>query len=262
VFALTNRQETIVQTPFGPPSDKLVTGRIQGVECVLLSRHAKGHKIMPSRINYRANIHALKAEGCTHILNTSACGSLQEEIRPGTLAFPNQFIDRTTKREQTFYDDSCDEYRGVCHMPMYEPFCPHTRQILIDLCQKLDIDHYGKDCTTLTIEGPRFSSRSESKLFKSWGAHIIGMTTVPEVVLAKEAGLCYATIALPTDYDSWREAQEGVGVQMVMQAFKENIANAMKLINEAVVEIARQDWTERLDALKSLVQENVMIDKS
>ena len=165
---------------------------------------------MPSRINYRANIHALKAEGCTHVLNTSACGSLQEHIHPGTLAFPNQFIDRTTKREQTFYDDSCDEYKGVCHIPMYEPFCQHTRQILIDVCQKMGIDYYGGDCTTLTIEGPRFSSRSESKLFKSWGAHIIGMTTIPEVVLAKEAALCYATIALPTDYDSWREAKEGV----------------------------------------------------
>lgn len=167
---------------------------------------------MPSCINYRANIHALKAEGCTHVLATSACGSLQEYIQPGVLAFPNQFIDRTTKRQQTFYDGSSPEYSGVCHIPMDDPFCVRTRKILIRLCEQNSIEHYGGPCTTLTIEGPRFSSRAESKLFRSWGAHVIGMTTIPEVVLAKEACLSYVTIALPTDYDSWRETEQGVRV--------------------------------------------------
>ncbi|XP_065834595.1 S-methyl-5'-thioadenosine phosphorylase-like [Oscarella lobularis] len=258
VFEIEDRKEMIVETPFGPPSDKLITGKVSGIDCVFLSRHAKGHKIMPSRINYRANIHALKSLGCTHILATNAHGSLRENVHPGTLVFPTQFIDRTTSRRQTFFDNSTEAYPGVCHVPMAEPFCLETRQILVDVCQKENIDHYKIEATTVTIEGPRFSTRAESKLFRSWGADIIGMTTVPEVVLAKEASMCYCCIALPTDYDSWKEEEEGVTVQHVVDMFKSNVTKAAKLIHAAIPVIAARDWTQKLKHLKDVVDQAVM----
>ena len=161
-------------------------------------------------INYRACIWALKEEGCTHVLVTTACGSLQEHIHPGDVVIIDQFIDRTHKREQSFYGgDSGIGLPGICHMPMDLPFCERTRQILIQACKQEGIPCHERG-VTVTIQGPRFSSKAESALFRSWGADLVNMTTVPEVCLAKEAGLCYASIALPTDYDCWREAGEPV----------------------------------------------------
>ena len=161
-------------------------------------------------INYRACIWALKEEGCTHVLVTTACGSLQEHIHPGDVVIIDQFIDRTHQREQSFYGgDSGVGLPGVCHMPMDLPFCERTRQVLIQACKQEGIACHERG-VTVTIQGPRFSTKAESALFRSWGADLVNMTTVPEVCLAKEAGLCYASIALPTDYDCWREAGEPV----------------------------------------------------
>lgn len=164
---------------------------------------------MPTNINYRANIYALKQEGCSHVIATTACGSLREEFRPGDFAILDQFIDRTTKRPSTFYDGAATSPPGVCHIPMAYPFCDRTRQLLLDVAR----DIIGLWCvhdhaTMVTVEGPRFSSRAESLMFRSWGADLINMTTVPEVVLAKEAGLSYASIAMVTDYDCWRDTSE------------------------------------------------------
>lgn len=158
---------------------------------------------MPSHVNYRANIWALKEEGCTHIIVTTACGSLKEEIAPGDLVFLDQFIDRTYKRESTFYDSMPDSPAGICHMQMDEPFCKHTRDVFIRAARKLQLRYHEKG-TAVTIEGPRFSSKAESNMFRSWGGDVVNMTTVPEVCLAKELGICYGSIALPTDYDCWK----------------------------------------------------------
>ena len=162
---------------------------------------------MPTNVNYRANIHALKEEGCTHVIATTACGSLQQQFHPGNFAILDQFIDRTTKRCTTFYDGAATSPPGVCHIPMASPFCDRIRQLLLIAAKNIDVyvhDHG----TMVTIEGPRFSSKAESLMFRSWGGDLINMTTVPEVVLAKEAGLSYASIAMVTDYDCWRDSSE------------------------------------------------------
>ena len=172
-----------------------------------LRRHGRKHTIMPSHVNYRANIDALRKEGCTHVVVATACGSLREEYKPGDFAILDQFIDRTTKRHSTLYDGAKDSPPGVCHIPMGTPFCERTRQVILSAAKSVDMcvhDH----ATMVTVEGPRFSTRAESMMFRQWGGDLINMTTVPEVVLAKEAGLSYASIAMVTDYDCWRVSSE------------------------------------------------------
>lgn len=254
---LEDRAEKHVKTPFGDPSDALIYGKIGGVECVLLARHGRGHSVMPSNINNRANVHALKEAGCTHLVVTTACGSLQNHVKPGDIVFPDQFIDRTTKRVQTFYDGSCDLYQGVMHIPMHTPFCPHTRKILIESAEQVGLHHHPVG-TVLTIEGPRFSSKAESKLWHSWGASVINMTTVPEVVLAKEAGLCYAAIAMATDYDSWHDEEEAVSVEAVLATFKDNAAKASKILRHAIPKIAAQDWSAVIGENQAVAKSSIM----
>ncbi|XP_077867962.1 S-methyl-5'-thioadenosine phosphorylase-like [Saccoglossus kowalevskii] len=253
-----DRQEKFVETPYGKPSDALILGKISDVECVLLARHGRGHSIMPTNINYRANIHALKAEGCTHLLVTTACGSLREEIKPGDVVILDQFIDRTTKRQQTFYDGSYSSPRGVCHIPMHTPFCEHTRQVYIEACKELGITAHSSG-TMVTIEGPRFSTVAESRMFRSWGADVINMTTVPEVVLAKEAGLCYASVAMATDYDCWKESGETVSVEAVLKTFKDNAEKAKNILFKVIPMIAQKDWTEVIQAHQDTARESVML---
>lgn len=221
---LENTQEIEVVTSFGKPSNLLTCGKIKGVDIVLLSRHGKKHTIMPTNVNFRANIWALKERGCTHILATTACGSLREDIKPGDFVFIDQFIDRTTKRNQTFY-----EGQPVCHIPMAEPFCPCLRDVLAQSAQDLNLKHHKKG-VIITIEGPRFSTKAESKMFRQWGADVINMSTVPEVVLAREAGICYASIAMSTDYDCWRESEEPVTIEMVLETMKNNAENVKKIL--------------------------------
>ncbi|XP_070563687.1 S-methyl-5'-thioadenosine phosphorylase-like [Ptychodera flava] len=254
----TNRQEKFVETPYGKPSDALILGKVGDVECVCLARHGRGHTVMPTNINFRANIHALKAEGCTHLLVTTACGSLREQIHPGDIAVIDQFIDRTTKRAQTFYDGAYSSPRGVCHIPMHTPFCEDTRQLIIESLKEIGLRHHVKG-TMITIEGPRFSTKSESLMFRSWGADLINMTTVPEVILAKEAGLCYASIAMTTDYDCWRDSGEMVNVESVLKTFKDNAENGRRLLLNVIPKIAQKDWTEIIQAHNDTAKESVML---
>lgn len=227
---LKNPAELKVETPFGAPASPLVSGQISGVEVVVLARHGRGHTIMPTKVPYRANIWALKEAGCTHILATTACGSLKEEIKPRDLIFLDQFIDFTKHRNLTFFEDK------VVHTAMAEPFCPDLRKILIEAAQNLKLEYHAKGAI-LTIEGPRFSTRAESRYFKSMGAEVINMSTVPEVILARELGLCYGSIAMATDYDAWREGEAAVTWEMVMKVMKDNVENVKKLLLEVIPKI-------------------------
>lgn len=254
---LENRQEHRVTTPFGEPSDVLISGRIGDVNCVLLARHGRQHSVMPSKVNYRANIWALKEIGCTHVVATTACGSLCENMRPGDIVILDQFLDRTTKRASTFYDGEKDSPKGVCHISAAIPFHEGLRQALIKTVKAMKIPHHDKG-TMVTIEGPRFSTRVESCLFRSWNCHVINMTTVPEVVLAKEAGLLYASIALVTDYDSWRMDVQHVDVEAVLETMKRNSTVALEVLRAALPNIAAIDWSAAIKEAQDEADRAVM----
>lgn len=223
-------KEISVSTKYGNPSSTLVTGRVGESNVVILARHGKGHTIYPSGVNFRANVAALKKIGCTHILATTACGSLKEEIEPGHLVFPDQFIDFTRKRELTFHDET------VVHTPMAEPFCKKLRDLLKETAEELNFKHCVGG-TVIAIEGPRFSTKAESHMFRSWKADIINMTTVPEVTLAREAGICYQSIAMSTDYDCWREGDEPVTWDMIVERMSQNADNVKKLVLTTIPKI-------------------------
>jgi len=223
---LSDAKEETLTTKFGSPSSPIITGKIAGVDVAIISRHGRKHQIKPSDVPFRANIQAFKDIGCTHIIATTACGSLDERIEPGDFVFADQFVDMTKKREYTLFAE------GVCHIPMDTPFCPHLRDIFSKAAVK-SLLKYHKAGTVITIEGPRFSSRAESRLWRQWGCDIINMSTVPEVVLAREAGICYAIIAMATDYDSFLEGR-AVNVDEVMTTFHRNVENVKKLILEAI----------------------------
>jgi len=225
---LKDSHEVKVKTPYGAPSSPLACGRIQGVEVVILARHGRDHSIFPGGVNYRANIWALREMGCTHVLASTAVGSLREEIEPGHLVFPDQFIDHTKKRETTFFDEGM-----VVHTPMADPFCPNLRRLLAGSAQELEIPHH-LDKTVITIEGPRFSTRAESHMFRAWGADVINMSTVPEVVLAREKGMHYATVAMSTDYDCWREGEESVTWEMILATMEKNAHNVLTLFQRVI----------------------------
>ncbi|RZC35929.1 S-methyl-5'-thioadenosine phosphorylase [Asbolus verrucosus] len=254
-----SRPKVIENTPFGKPSDDLILGEIEGVECVLLARHGRKHDIMPGNINYRANIWAFKEEGCTHIIAATATGSLQERIKPGDLVILDSFIDRTQGRRQTFYDGEKNHPPGICHLPMEPAFNERTRQLIIETAKQLDIDVHPSG-TVVSVEGPRFSSKAESNMFRQWGGHVINMTSVPEVVLAKEAGICYAAVALATDYDCWRDNKdEHVSVADVLATFKKNVTKVTRLITAVVPNIAKENWDETLQELQDVVKSSVML---
>ncbi|MBI4140456.1 S-methyl-5'-thioadenosine phosphorylase [Candidatus Woesearchaeota archaeon] len=219
-------------TPYGATSDLITVGTFKSIPVVLISRHGDNHKIAPSLVNYRANIWAMKELGVTHILAPTAVGSLQKHIAPGDFVFPDQFIDRTTKRSSTFYEGS-----QICHIPMAEPFCPNLRKLLSDSATALKLPHHSKG-TVVTIEGPRFSTKAESHMFRLLGGDVINMTTVPEVVLAREAGVCYAAIAMSTDYDCWHESETPVTLDMVLSTMKKNAENVKKLLLDVIPKIA------------------------
>lgn len=219
-----------VRTPYGSPSSALTIGKICGVDTVVLARHGKDHSIYPTGVNFRANIHALKKEGCTHILATTAVGSLKEKIKPGDLVFLDQFLDFTRLRPLTFND------KKVVHTPMAEPFCGYLRGLLAGSAKQLGLRHH-KTGTVVTIEGPRFSTRAESFMFRKLGADVINMSTVPEVVLAREAGICYQTIAMSTDYDCWKEGEEPVTWDMILSIMKKNAENVKGLIVKTIPKI-------------------------
>ncbi|MDA8173015.1 MAG: S-methyl-5'-thioadenosine phosphorylase [Nitrospiraceae bacterium] len=227
---MKNPRERNVRTPYGKPSSSLTEGTINGVSTVILARHGKDHSIYPTGVNFRANIWALMKAGCTHILATTAVGSLREKIKPGDLVFPDQFIDFTRHRPLTFHVEK------VVHTPMSEPFCPDLRNLLAAKARSVKLRHH-KTGTVITIEGPRFSTKAESHMFRGFGADVINMSTVPEVVLAREAGICYQAIAMSTDYDCWKEGEEPVTWDMVLNIMRNNAENVKKLIIETLPQI-------------------------
>lgn len=224
---LDKPQEVEVKTPFGDPSDKLICGFLGDKEVVVLARHAKGHSIIPSNIPFRANIWALKEMGCTHILATTACGSLKEEMSPGDLVFIDQFLDFTKSRKLTFFENE------VIHTPMAEPFDPYLREILAKAAKQLNVNYHTQG-TMVTIEGPRFSTKAESFMFQKWGADLINMSTVPEVTLANELKIPYQSIAMVTDYDCWRQGEESVSFELILKRMGENAEKVKKLLMEAI----------------------------
>ncbi|MFH1400398.1 MAG: S-methyl-5'-thioadenosine phosphorylase [Nanoarchaeota archaeon] len=231
---LTSVEKKKMHTPYGAHSGFIRTGSLGGIKVIFILRHGEQHTIIPSLVNSRANIWAMKDLGVTHILAPTACGSLREEIAPGHLVMIDQFIDRTTKRDQTFYEGN-----QVAHIGMADPFCEKLRSTLNAAATKLGLAHHDKG-TMVTIEGPRFSTRAESHLFRAWGADVINMTTVPEAVLAREAGICYQPIAMSTDYDCWREG-EAVTNEMVLATMKKNVESVKKLILTAIPTIKDVD---------------------
>ncbi|KAB0804065.1 hypothetical protein PPYR_01035 [Photinus pyralis] len=255
---LKNRTEKTITTIFGSPSDALIEGEIEGVPCVLLARHGRKHTIMPGNVNYRANVWALKEAGCTHLVVTTATGSLQEHINRGDFVILDSFIDRTQSRKQTFYDGEPNSPVGVCHIQMEPAFCQRTRQIIIEAAKELGLPFH-ETGTVVAIEGPRFSSKAESLMFRQWGGHVINMTTVPEVVLAKEAGLCYAAIALATDYDCWKVTGEKVCVGDVMATFQQSVPKVINLITKVVPRINAQNWDTTINELKETSENSVML---
>jgi 5'-methylthioadenosine phosphorylase len=231
IAVITDVRDFVVMTPFGKPSDTITIGTIEGVRCAFLPRHARGHRILPSEINSRANIYALKSLGVEQILSVSACGSLKEEIKPKDFVIPDQIFDRTKLREQTFFGGGI-----VAHVGIADPFCGELREILRKSAADLGINcHFGG--TYVCIEGPQFSTKAESEVNRQHGFSIVGMTAVPEARLAREAEICYATIGLVTDYDVWKEGEE-VSVDTVVANMHANVSNIKKLIKFVIPKFA------------------------
>lgn len=226
-FILKNSGEIEVETPFGNPSSTFKTGNIGGVDVVVLSRHGRDHSIPPTQVNNRANLWAINNLGCTHILATTACGSLREEIKRGDLVILDQFIDFTRFRKVTFFEEF--EKGKLNHTPMADPFNADLRRILIEKASELKLNYHPSG-TVVTIEGPRFSTRAESKMFRMWGADVINMSVAPECILANELRIPYAAIALSTDYDCWKTDEEPVTWEEVLKVFNQNIENVIRLI--------------------------------
>jgi len=250
---LEGGEEVEVVTPWGAPSSPPVTGKLDGVEVVVLARHGKTHCIPPGEVPYRANLWALRSLGVTHVVAATACGSLREEIPPGMFVVLDSFIDRTTRREQSFY--SATGLPGVCHVPMHPAFCPVLARLAAAACRQLDYS-VKEGGVAVTIEGPRFSSRAESMMYRTWGADVVNMTTVPEVVLAREAGLAYTALALPTDYDCWRDTV--VDQAAVLATFAANSDRVQAVVRRLVGNIASQDWGEAVETNRRLAEQSLV----
>lgn len=228
---LKNPQDIKVKTPYGNPSSDFKCGTISGIEVAILSRHGRDHSIPPTQVNNRANLWAIKELRCTHILVTTACGSLREEIGRGHVVILDQFIDFTRFREVTFFDKF--EKGQLNHTPMADPFNKELREKLILEATKLNLNLHPTG-TVISIEGPRFSTRAESNMFRQWGAHVINMSTAPECILANELGIPYAAIALSTDYDCWKTDEEPVTWEAVLEVFNMNVENVIQLLVKTI----------------------------
>lgn len=221
---LEDVQEVDVETPWGSPSDAVIKGRLGDTTLLFLPRHGRGHRIPPSAINFRANLWALKSLGATHVMSVSAVGSLREEIVPGDLVVVDQFIDRTQRRAGTFFDEGI-----AAHVSMADPVCPLLARAVSEAARKTGAKvHEGG--TYVCIEGPRFSTRAESFMFRSWNCSVVGMTNVPEVFLAREIELPYCTLALATDYDCWREHDASVDIKMILEILHKNVERAQETV--------------------------------
>jgi 5'-methylthioadenosine phosphorylase len=249
--ALEGVREVEVSTPFGPPSDAYIVGTLHGREMVFLPRHGRGHRLPPSAINFRANIYGLKALGVEWIIAVSAVGSMRETIHPGDLVIPDQFIDRTTRRVGSFFDEL------AVHVTFADPVCGVVAQALQQAATTAGATvHTGG--TYLCIEGPQFSTRAESQLYRQWGVDVIGMTNLPEARLAREAELCYATLALATDYDCWHTSAADVDVESILAILHHNVALAQAVITQTVPHLSGV----RICACRTALQGAIITDKT
>ena len=228
---LQNAKRMELKTPYGEPSSDFICGTIGQVEVVILSRHGREHTIPPSQVNNRANLHAIQQLECSHIIATTACGSLRENIGRGDLVIPDQFIDFTRHREITFF--KAFEPNEMKHTPMADPFNSYLREKLITAGQQLELKIHSQGCI-VTIEGPRFSTRAESRMFRNWEADIINMSTAPECILANELGIPYAAIAMATDFDSWKSDDTSVSWEEILQVFGQNVHNVINLLLKVI----------------------------
>jgi 5'-methylthioadenosine phosphorylase len=244
---LSGIREIAVNTPFGKPSDNLIRGRLGETELIFLPRHGKGHRWLPTEVNFRANVFALKKLGVERIISVSAVGSLRQDIAPGHLVVPDQFIDRTSQRPGTFFGKGI-----VAHVSLAEPFCKDLSNVLVASARSENAQvHAGG--TYLCMEGPQFSTRAESHLYRSWNAHVIGMTNLQEAKLAREAEICFGTLALATDYDCWNESVGNVEIEHVLTVLKNNVDLAQRTIRRAVVELEDARSCACASALKDAI---------
>lgn len=232
---LTEIEEIEVSTPFGKPSDAIIVGQLAGQRVAFLPRHGRGHLISPTELNSRANIYALKSLGVKYIIGVNACGSLQEQYAPGHIVIPDQLVDRTRLRELSFFGDGL-----VAHISFAQPFSPELAQMMYEAVKETEERPVHLGGSFVIIEGPRFSTVAESNIFRQWGCAIIGMTTIPEAQLAREAEIAYASMAHVTDYDVWHEEEEPVTVEMVIKTLMGNVATAQKAIRNLVPKLAHQ----------------------
>ena len=232
---LTDVEEKTVKTPFGDPSDAVIVGTLEGQRVAFLPRHGRGHVISPTELNNRANIYALKSLGVKYIVSVSACGSLQEAMEPGHIVIPDQLVDRTRSRELSFFENGL-----VAHISLADPFSPQLADLVYDAVQETDERQVHKGGSFVVIEGPRFSTRAESHIFRQWGCSIIGMTAVPEAQLAREAEIAYACMAHVTDYDVWHEEEAPVTVEMVIKILMDNVSTAQKAIKNLIPKLANE----------------------
>ena len=251
--SLTDIEEVAIHTPFGSPSDNYITGTLNGQRVAFLARHGRGHRISPTRLNQRANIFGFKQLGVEYLIGVSACGSLQEHIHPGDIVIPDQLLDRTTGRALSFFDDPAVGTEGiVVHIGLADPFCP----LLSEVCYRAAAatnSRVHKGGGFVTIEGPRFSTKAESRIFRSWGMDIIGMTTTPEAQLAREAEMSYAVMAHVTDYDVWHETEEPVTVEAVVRVLMQNAQTAKQAVANAIQDLAGAGASPYADALRDAI---------
>lgn len=257
-ITLTERQECVVCTPFGKPSDTIIEGYIEDVSCCLISRNGRLHDIMPSNINYRANIWAMRKLGCTHILSTVTVSSLRDNMNSGDIVVPHDLIDHTTKRAQTFYDGAVGSPFGVCHLPMCPVFCERTRALLIKSANQLEYRVHPKG-TVITLEGPRYSTIAENNLYRHWGADLISMTLCPEAVLAKESGILCASLGFVTNKECWCMNQPIATTHEIIYTYKKEVEKIQKVIINAIERISKEDWDE--DILKAKVLIFIFINR-
>lgn len=257
IEGIKNIRRLSLATPFGKPSDAYITGNLSGREVVFLPRHGIGHRISPSEINYRANIYGMKKLGVERIISLSACGSLKEELRPLDFVIPDQFVDRTNQaREMTFFGKGI-----VAHVSFAEPVCPELTRAVYKAAKKSGVRAHLRG-TYLNMEGPAFSTRAESELYRKWGMDIIGMTNMAEAKLAREAGLCYCTLCAVTDYDCWYESEEAVTVEMVLANLAKNIQNAKNILKALILALKAQRGCSCREALKyAIITDRKLIPK-
>jgi 5'-methylthioadenosine phosphorylase len=233
--ALADVEELKLTTPFGEPSDSFVIGTLSGIRVAFLPRHGRGHRLLPTEIPFRANIYAMKMLGVERIISASAVGSLREEIKPMDIVFPDQFFDRTKQRDSTFFGEGV-----VAHVALADPVCLDLSDTLEEAARfELRGSNVHRGGTYICIEGPQFSTKAESEVYRKWGMSVIGMTNLQEAKLAREAEICYATMALVTDYDCWHPAHDSVTVEMILDYLNRNVENAQKLIAASVARLAR-----------------------